>query len=396
MLTIENVQTARRERLLRGADHWWFVGPGGIAKVRPEHLDARDELIPQAEASLRQAGLYDVQSFSVYSLTVLTSTDCNLGCGYCFQNTAQDATGGNRPPRIKHARLTSETIGKILEFTGRQMAEVELHRLGIMLFGGEPLLNLKGCKELLTRAADYGMRSAQMISNGVLLTPLVAKALGERGLRSIQITFDGDQADHDKIRVRRSGGGTFDTIVDNIARATDASSVRWELRVNVSHHTRAGVDTLIDRLAERLDPKRCALYFTRVGDIGVGYENDLLHSGELASDFIGWNRRVLAAGFRVPMPQAQAACQACSYRDGRYGAVVNPDGTLYSCWETSGKADWEVGSITDGYLPADQTAGRWVGCGHEYQFADDELALRRFADTVDAAVLDELSAAGKL
>lgn len=396
MLTVDNVDSARRERLIQGRDHWWFLGPGGIAKVQPAHLDGAGALTGRAESSLRSAGLYDVAAFRVYSLTVLTSTDCNLGCGYCFQNTGQDVTGGSRPPRIKHARLTSETIGEILRFTGQRMAEANLERLGIMLFGGEPLLNLRGCKELLSRAADYGMKSAQMISNGVLLTPLVARELGDRGLRTIQITFDGDQADHDQIRVRRSGGGTFDAIVDNIARASEVSSVRWELRVNVSHHTRPGISTLIERLADRLDPKRCALYFTRIGDIGVGYENELLHSGELALEFAGWNRQALQAGFRIPMPRAHGSCQACSYRDGRWGSVVNPDGTLYSCWETSGKPDWEVGSLAEGYLPAEETAGRWVGCGHEYQFSEGQAALQRFADTVDAAVLDELSAAGRL
>jgi uncharacterized protein len=396
MLTVDNVGNAARERLIRGAHHWWFLGPGGVAKVLPGHLDKAQRLTKAAEQSLRTAGLYDVPAFGAYSLTVLTSTDCNLGCGYCFQNTAQDATGGNRPPRIKHARLTSETIGDILQFTGRRMAEANLERLSIMLFGGEPLLNLKGCRELLARAADYGMRSAQMISNGVLLTPLVARELGERGLRSIQITFDGGKQEHDQIRVRRSGGGTFDDIVNNIVRASAVSSVRWELRVNVSHNNRSGIDGLLDQLTDRLDPKRCALYFTRVGDTGVGYQNELLHTGELAAEFIQWNRRALRAGFRVPLPMAHAACQACSFRDGQWGAVVNADGTLYSCWETSGKPDWEVGTLAEGYLSAAEAEGRWVGCGHEYRYSEEEAAIQRFTDTVDAAILDDLSATGRL
>ncbi len=396
MLTVDNVDTAQRERILRGQDHWWFLGPGGVAKLKAGHLAPDGGVTARTEANLRDRGLYDVSTFRVYSLTVLTSTDCNLGCGYCFQNTAQDERGGNRPPRIKHARLTSETISKILDFTEARMSEAGLERLGIMLFGGEPLLNLKGARELLTRAADYGMRSAQMISNGVLLTPLVARELNAAGLKSVQITFDGDAADHDQIRVRRSGGGTFEAIVDNIARATEVSGINWELRVNVSHHTRPGVSALIERLTERLDPSRCALYFTRVGDIGVGYQNELMHSGELAADFVDWHRQALAAGYRIPMPQAHLACQACSYTDGRWGAVVNPDGTLYSCWETSGKPNWEVGSIEAGYLPAEQTEGRWVGCGHEYQFSEEQLVLQRFADQVDAGVLDLLSAAGRL
>jgi uncharacterized protein len=396
MLTVDHDAAIGRERLIRGRDHWWFLGPGGVAKVLPGHLDESLHLTAAAEQSLRAANLYTVPAFHSYSLTVLTSTDCNLGCGYCFQNTAQDPTGGHRPPRIDHARLTPETIGEILRFTARRMAEANLDRLGIMLFGGEPLLNLRGCLELLTRAADYGMRRAQMISNGVLLTPLVARELSARGLRTVQITFDGGKQEHDQIRVRRGGGGTFDTIVDNIVHASEVSPVQWDLRVNVSHNSRPGIDRLLDQLADRLDPERCSIYFARVGDVGVGYQNELLHTGELAAEFVQWYRRALRAGFRIPLPTTRKACQACSFRDGRWGAVVNPDGTLYSCWETSGKPGWEVGTLADGYLPAAETEGRWVGCGHDYRFSEDDAALQRFADTVDAAILDELSASGRL
>jgi uncharacterized protein len=394
MLNTTNVHTARRDRLIKGADNWWFLGPGGIAKILPHHLDPAGELLPSAEAHLRAAGLYETPAPSVYSLTVLTSTDCNLGCAYCFQNTGQDPTGGSRPPRITHSRLTSESIGKVLDFAGQQMAAEGFQRLSIMLFGGEPLLNLKGAKELLTRAADYGMKSASMISNGVLLTPVVARELADRGLRSVQITFDGDQADHDGIRVRRSGGGTFDVIIDNIVRASEATALRWNLRVNVSHLNHAGVDTLIDRLAERVDPARCHLAFARVGDVGVGFANELLHEDQLISSFIGWNRKALQRGFATASPKAVPVCQACSYKNGQYGAVVNADGTLYSCWETSGRPGFQVGSIEQGYLPDEATEGRWLTCLDKYQFSEETSTREAFGDLVDAALLDDLSAAG--
>ncbi len=53
--------------------------------------------------------------------------------------------------------------------------------------------------------------------------------------------------------------------------------------MNVSQETFHGIDTLIDRLAGSLDPSRCALYFARVGDVGIGYANDLLHTGSSRS-----------------------------------------------------------------------------------------------------------------
>jgi hypothetical protein len=87
---------APRERILRGKDHWWFLGPGGVARLRAHHLTPEGNLRPDAERFLRDQGLFAVRPASIYALTVLTSTDCNLGCGYCFQNIEQDPTGGNR------------------------------------------------------------------------------------------------------------------------------------------------------------------------------------------------------------------------------------------------------------------------------------------------------------
>jgi len=386
------------ERILRGSRNWWFVGPGGVARLRAGHLTAGGGLKPEVERRLREQGLLSVPRVRTYSLTVLTSTDCNLGCGYCFQNTGQDLTAGNRPPRIAHARLTSPTITSILDFAGRQMAAAELEKLRILLFGGEPLLNPRGCVELLARAADYGLASAWMISNATLLTPSLARQLEEHKLDCIQVTFDGDRDDHDQIRIRRSRsqGGTYDAIVANLVRASGTCSIKWLLRVNVSHHNHGGIDALIDRLAGALDTSRCTIYFARVGDVGVGYGNDLLHTGELVANFTRWQRRALDAGFTVTRPKANRPCATCGSGDGRHGAVVSADGELSSCWETAGKPDWNVGSAGDGYRPETVTSQRWIGCGDLYQYEEDARAISSFRDAVDANLIDYLEATGRL
>jgi uncharacterized protein len=390
------IPAAHRERVIRGKNNWWFLGPGGVARLRASHVADNGTLTASAESHLRESGLFTSEKPRVYTVTVLTSTDCNLGCGYCFQNTAQDPTGGNRPPRITHSRLTPDRITSILEFAGGRMAEVDLEKLHILLFGGEPLLNPRGCLELLARAADYGLVSASMISNGTLLTSTLAKQLVELKLRAIQITFDGDRADHDGIRVRRSGGGTFDSIVENMVSVSQAVAIRWGIRVNVSHHNHSGVEALIDALATRLDTSMCGIHFAWVGDSGIGYANQMRHSESLAEQFFRWQRHATEAGFRVSRPTASGPCVTCSFDDGKYGAVVNADGTLSSCWETAGRPGWQVGSVLDGYLPAVETAGKWISCEDSRRYADDGQPLSAFNDALDAAFLDYLDEAGRL
>jgi uncharacterized protein len=395
MLT-QRIPTTYVERIVQGEKNLWFLGPGGIARLRASHVTTNGTLTQTAEAYLRGRGLFSAREPDWYSLTVLTSTDCNLGCGYCFQNTGQDLTGGNRPPRIAHARLTPETITEILEFTKTQMTAVGRDKLRVLLFGGEPLLNPRGCKELLARAADYGLTSASMISNATLLTPPLAQELADLGLSWVQVTFDGDRPQHDLIRIRRSGGGTFDAIIDNIAAVSQTTSLVWHLRINVSHHNHTGIDALLDQLADRLDPSRCSIHFAWVGDVGIGYINNLRHETTLAEQFFGWRRRATEAGFGVKQPSALAPCQTCSYTNGQYGAVVNADGTLSSCWETAGKPDWQVGTIKNGYLPAEQTTDRWISCEDSCHYADDDQTVKAFNDEIDAQFLDYLHETGRL
>ncbi|MFB9722082.1 radical SAM protein [Planobispora longispora] len=367
-----------------------------MARLRAGHLTPEGTLTPSAARRLAEMGLFRTSRPKTYSLTVLTSTDCNLGCGYCFQNVDQDPTGGSRPPRISHARLTSDTITDILEFTRRRMAAAGMEALHILLFGGEPLLNPRGCRELLSRAAGHGLASASMISNGTLLTPLLAGQLVDLGLRSVQITFDGDAVTHDHIRVRRSGGGTFEGIIRNIARVSETTPLGWGLRINVSHLNHAGIDSLIDTLADRLDPSRCAVQFAWVGDVGVGYANEMRHTAGLAERFFRWRRHALERGFGVGRPRAHLPCGTCSHADGLYGAVVSADGTLSSCWETAGKPGWQVGTVVDGYLPSGQTENIWVSCDDQNHYSDDDQAVTAFNDAADAAFLDYLAETGRL
>jgi uncharacterized protein len=390
------IPAVHRERVIRGRNNWWFLGPGGTARLHARHLTAEGELTPDALLHLRERGLLAAKEPSIYSLTVLTSTNCNLGCGYCFQNTAQDPTGGTRPPRIANRRLSSRTISDILRFTERRMADAELDRLHVLLFGGEPLLHPRGCVELLARAADYGLVSASMISNATLLTPELARQLVDLKLESIQVTFDGDAADHDRIRVRRSGGGTFEAIVANLVRVSAEVPMRWALRVNVSHHNYAAIDALVDRLAQRLDPAGCSMHFAWVGDTGVGYANTMTNDGSLAQRLFRWQRRATEAGFRVTRPGAARPCTTCSFDDGRLGAVVNADGTLSSCWETAGQPGWQVGTVTEGYLRSDETRDRWVSCEDARRYSKDGSAADTFNDLVDAAFLDYLDETGRL
>ncbi|MFG3299298.1 radical SAM protein [Micromonospora chersina] len=345
--------------------------------------------------ALGRFGAFRPRTPSSFSLTVLTTTTCNLGCGYCFQNTGVDDTGGARPPRIQRAWLDSGTIDRIIAFTSDRMRQAELDRLYLLLFGGEPLLNPRGCLTLLNRARVIGLDQCAMTTNGVLLSARLAGELYAAGLTGVQVTCDGSRADHDRIRVKRSGAPTFDTILRNVARATEVTGLNWNLRVNVSHHNFDRIGDLVGELAAGLTPDRCTVTFAWVGDAGFGYRNTIRHIDEVSDAFASWSIAALEAGFRMVRPSMRTTCHICSVPGGRYGAVVNADGRLFSCWQSAGKPGFEVGSIDEGYLDATSIPERWVRCGYEYEHPEPAVT-DAFQDRVDGRLLDYLYTSGRL
>src|SRR5262249_1776503 len=83
-------------------------------------------------------------------------------------------------------------------------------------------------------------------------------------------------------------------------------------------------------------------------------------------------------GFRLPRPTGRP-CAFCAEPGGRTGAVVNADGTLFSCWESVGRPGYEVGTIESGYV--DHQPRRWIRGSRSDRDG-------RFTDAVDAGLLD--------
>jgi uncharacterized protein len=204
-----------------------------------------------------------------------------LGCDYCFQNLAQAPAGSHAPPRITRRHLDPEGVAKIIAFVQRQQRQAERPHTRLLLFGGEPLLNVSGAQELLRGFARLGLVDAGVVTNGVLLSEHVADVLVNAGLQRLQITFDGARESHDHIRVTRAGRPTYDTILANVLRTAERHpELEWNIRVNVSHHSLVGLDSLVDDL-QPLPMTSRAVYFhlALIDDTGLGYSNDLHHGG---------------------------------------------------------------------------------------------------------------------
>ncbi len=381
---------------VRGAGCYWVRGYRGIYRVPPSAVSADGHLLASYQEHLSDLDRAPAGQPPWYHMTVVITTKCNLACGYCFQNTEATALRpGRAPSRIPSVSLGDDSTAAILEFCRRQMAEREAERLDLMLFGGEPTLRLDQCLRLLAGARRIGLANAAMISNGTRLGPAAAASLERAGLRSVQVTFDGDALVHDGLRTTVGGRGTFFQILRNLEQSAARTDLRWHLRVNLTGRSIGSADALVDRLAKRLDPRRFDIGFSLVLDTGPGAADTLTPSPALARRVGGLYVRALEAGFGVGLPVLNK-CPACGEFGGATGSVVNADGTLYSCWESAGKQGYEVGTITAGYASAEVIRPRWVSCGYGATSGPDPAAADAYRDAVDATILDWLHASGRL
>ncbi|HKN98688.1 MAG TPA: radical SAM protein [Pseudonocardiaceae bacterium] len=363
-------------RLIRGSAGWWCITRSGTALV-PDSLVHQGKLTHEAMRQLAAAGVGRVPDVRRYRLTVVTATGCNLGCPYCFQNSAPARPGTFAPARIAAAVLDSGTITEIVAFAAERAAAAGAPELDLLLFGGEPLLNPRGCLDVLRHCAERLPTTGGMVTNGVLLGRTLAVRLAAAGLVSAQVTVDGPRTAHDAVRTTRAGRGTFDTVLANVAEAQAATDLAFTLRLNVTPAALAGVEELLDHAAAVLDPGRTRFVAAPLLDYGWGFAEL-----PVPAAVVRCHALARARGFRIPLP-GPAHCDYCSVPGGSLGAVVNADGALYSCWESIGRPGRQVGTVTTGY--ADGLGERWTTCG---DLAGNTGAMRRFTDQVDAGLLD--------
>lgn len=372
-------------RILEGQSGVWCQDTGGTLLL-PFAYAVDGQLTAEGRAEVTRSGITGHRPHTRYSLTVVTATDCNLGCPYCFQNTAPAEPGRFDPPRIPRAVLDDGTIEKIAAFTGPRMRRAGMDRLFVLLFGGEPLLNPAACRALLTRLGRLAPVTASMVSNGVLLTPATARDLSALGLRSVQVTLDGPRDLHDGIRTSRAGRGTFERIIANLAAAQETTDLRFTLRVNATADVLPRLEELATHLAGRLDASRCVFDVAPVLNYAGLYDAGIDHTGAEVSAVLRGYAAALDHGFEVGWPGA-GACGFCTERDGTTGAVVNADGTLYSCWETIGKPGYEVGTVQTGYT--DYPDSVWVSCG-EFAARESATGSAVFADRLAVGLMELL------
>lgn len=273
----------------------------------------------------------------LFTLHFLPTMQCQLNCPYCFEKGI-----------FRDGIMSKETMDSAVKWLDEYCAiNSEIDELGIIFFGGEPLLRKNTVKE--AAAAFHNLANKRKIdfwtgltTNGELLDIDTASSLAKHNWKKLQITLDGPQDIHDQRRVGKKLKPTFNKIVANI-QAILAGEQIDSVRLNIllDSETAEHIPSLIAYLSQLENKDKL--------DISLGITSPALGTNMAwaSEQFIAekalavWSA-MQAYGFKIPDEFIVGPwCVAVA----KHSALLHPNGSLQKCTGTAGRANFNFGDI---------------------------------------------------
>ena len=292
---------------------------------------------------------------------------CNMDCEYCFAGKG-DYSGKSG---IMSAEVGKRALDYLVENSGTR------RHLEVDFFGGEPLINWDICKEIVAYGRELEKTRNKIFNftlttNGVLIDQDVID-FTNREMGNVVLSMDGRRETHDRMRKSKSGGGTYDAIMDNFkalvdARTTDDEETAKDRKSSEYYmrgtYTAYNKDFAADVIAMAdLGFKETSIEPV-VSDPSVPYA---LHEEDLPQLFEEYEKLALEMlrrekegdGFSFYHYTVDLTGGPCIYKRVAGCGVateylaVTPTGDLYPCHQFVGDDDMIVGNIYEGITHPD-------------------------------------------
>jgi len=324
---------------------------GFLAAADLDERDVLEVLWRRTQADMRSVGL-----------TITPTLACNLACTYCYESNFQ-------------GKMTKKVADRVVDFV-EGFFEQGSRQLGVTWYGGEPLLALDVMEYLSRRLRALvkrhrGRYRASIITNGTRLTEETVQKLVAMDISFAQVTLDGPPTVHDARRPFRSGGGSFEQILQGLPHLVACMPV--SLRVNVDRGNKAEALAFADWLRGQpwFDPQRVFVNFGYVRKLtpscGCSLE-EILEPGEYWQLVEELETHSAAQSAAPPAhPTLATGCTATSLAS----FVIGPQGELYRCWNHVGDPEKVVGRLGEVETPS-PLAIRYLldGCANDPECRD--------------------------
>lgn len=189
-----------------------------------------------------------------FTVHILPTTACNFNCPYCYQSGIE-----------RDFFLNDEILKKTIKYIKGYLKGKDINEATLVIHGGEPTVNWSSVVKLLPmmdkifKERNIKYRT-QIVSNGYNLTPEKADLLSKYNWQRFQVTVDGPPESHNKRRVLRNGGETFDRIIDNIRYVIDNKKIeKVSLRINYDKGNIDKIPEFLEYIARNFDRDRIIL-----------------------------------------------------------------------------------------------------------------------------------------
>jgi uncharacterized protein len=271
--------------------------------------------------------------------TIITTYACNLKCPYCYEGRGE----------VLNTSMNKDIMDRTEWFIKSVAERNNSKAINLFLYGGEPLLNWKVCKELPRRIDEWCRETGRklvlgMTTNGVLLNEERIDELKSHNLRYVQITIDGPKWLHDKKRIFKDGRPTYDIIVDNIKKLKE-KGVHFTIRISVDKESLTCMEETVDELRSlSLDNN---FYFGFIND-RTQYCKDwsCLTLDDLWENLPRLASMAMKKGvkyYNIRPKHQPHPCGSTSYSS----FAIDPLGDVYKCWEFAGQKEHRVGYLDE-------------------------------------------------
>jgi len=324
-------------------------------------------------------GLHEKEKTRPYFM-IVPNMDCNYRCVYCFERPLQKKFKSKTSDISyynKNVVMQPDAIHQIYSCIEKIQAESGGNTGGmIILYGGEPLDSKH--KDLIFKIVRDGSARGywfSAVTNGHDLNAFLP-ILGNNLLKNIQVTIDGPKHTHDTRRIYRGKESSFDKIIANIHKALKIRGTEVDIRVHVDPDN-------IDYFKELL------MFFEREGwtdnESVTIYGSTLYNKNEKSQISVkmavadiamrldhlaGPYKNVFTSAPAVHIARAIAPAFESGNRFALQGAhcsanfgnfIFAPDGHVYACWESIGKASGRIGNylIEQGFVFNRAAVEKW-------------------------------------
>ena len=283
---------------------------------------------------------------------------CNMDCEYCFAGKGEYSGKSG----IMSLEVGKRALDYLVENSGSR------RHLEVDFFGGEPLINWDVCKELVKYGRELEKKHDKIFNftlttNGVLIDDDVID-FTNREMGNVVLSMDGRRETHDRMRHSKSGGGTYDSIMDNFRALVDSRTEEGAERRSKEYYMR-GTYTAYNKDFSRDVIAMADLGFRETSIEPVVSDPDVpyaLHEEDLPQLFEEYEKLALemlerekrGEGFNFYHYTVDLTGGPCIYQrvsgcgvSTEYLAVT-PTGDLYPCHQFVGDDEMIVGNIYEG------------------------------------------------